>query len=280
MITAFSVFQRLSAVLLLSTTSAAVLAQSPSAPRDLTATFTDSGVQISWSASGDDDTATGYNLYRDGQYYTTVFTTHHTLPESLSLGHEFYVVSFDDPNVDEARAYSVRSALIAVPHASPTPAITANTANRVNQAPSAPTALSAQRISETAAELMWSGASDDVAVKGYNVYRNDIYIATVFTNTYQDVSLQAGASYSYTVVAFDQPHKFSTKSPAVTVSGSVGSTAIVGMTGPNPEPEKEPEPATDDTAAPEKVNGLVTTDSYGNTVNSGQHADDSKYIAN
>ncbi len=71
------------------------------------------------------------------------------------------------------------------------------------QPPSAPSDLAARRVTETQAELTWTAASDDVAVSGYQVYRNDVRIATVPGPAYTDLSAPSGTAYRYFVVAFD-----------------------------------------------------------------------------
>lgn len=242
-------------------------AQSPTVPANLAAEFSGNQVELSWTASTDDDAVAGYNLYRNGGYFTTVFTTGYSLPQSDGLGQAFYVVSFDEPSDGESRSYSARSAVIEVPATAPeaqtpeAPEVELPVASE-NTTPTPPSALSAQRISATEVELMWSGATDDVTVEGYNVYRDGAYITTVSTTNYTDNTAASSVAHSYYIVAFDEPRLFSAKSPAADVTGTIGSTSIVGITAPaptpeaTPEPEPTPGPATD-TVAPNQVTGLV-----------------------
>ncbi len=251
---------RVLSALAIGLTGAQAYATSPSIPADLSATTDSGNVTLSWTASTDDDAVAGYNVYRNDQYLTTVFDTNYTLSQEQSVGNSFYVVAFDTPSAGETRAYSARSTVLQVSSDELTTDTPPTASPGGNQAPTAPTALSAQRGSETSVELMWSGASDDVAVVGYNVYRDDAYRATVFGTGYIDVSAQPGATHVYYLIAFDEPRQFSARSPSVTVQGTVGSTAIIGVTAtePTPETDTETESAVD-TQAPDVVTGLNAT---------------------
>ena len=44
---------------------------------------------------------------------------------------------------------------------------------------------------------------DNVGVSGYNVYRDQILIASTVSTNYEDKNLEASTSYSYTVSAYD-----------------------------------------------------------------------------
>lgn len=219
-------------------------AESPTIPNDLAFEFVDDRIELSWSASTDDDAVAGYNLYRNDRYFTTVLTTEISLSIPDSLGQEFYVVSFDAPSDGESRSYSGRSTVVIVP---------AEAVVTENTAPLPPSALSAQRSSSTTIEISWSGASDDASVEGYNVFRDDQYLATEYSTTFTDRNATAGATHNYYVVAFDEAQLNSSKSPLVAVNGTVGSTSIVGVTATEPEQgqgqqeeqEQEPEPDPD-----------------------------------
>ena len=77
------------------------------------------------------------------------------------------------------------------------------------QAPSAPASLSATAASATQINLSWPAATDNVAVTGYRVERQDpgsttfIQIATPTTTTFNNTGLTSGATYSYRVRAVD-----------------------------------------------------------------------------
>jgi len=64
----------------------------------------------------------------------------------------------------------------------------------------------------------WQEDASDSSLRGYNVYRNGSYIATVFSTTYTDNSVPDTDQVEYSVVAFDSAPNFSPQSQALQVS--------------------------------------------------------------
>ena len=139
----------------------------------------DGGVVVSWASVAD---AAGYNVYRDGEYLTTVEATTHVDAAGRS-GTRYYVTSFDDSR----EVFSERSAEVSVPAGQPDPDV-APDADDVNedaatdetpteQTPNdgslpAPTDLRFQLFGSNQGALVW----DEVpGAAGYNVYRNDVF---------------------------------------------------------------------------------------------------------
>mgnify|MGYP000052315398 CR=1 FL=1 len=87
-----------------------------------------------------------------------------------------------------------------------------------NQIPSLPTGLSATTISRTQINLAWSASTDNIGVTGYDVYRNNVKIATVTGISYNDTGLVAGTSYTYFVRAKDGQGNISAASATVTAT--------------------------------------------------------------
>lgn len=69
--------------------------------------------------------------------------------------------------------------------------------------PSTPTNLSATAVSQSQINLSWTASTDDVVVSGYQIYRNNVQIATSSTSSYSDTGLNANTTYTYLVVAVD-----------------------------------------------------------------------------
>lgn len=91
------------------------------------------------------------------------------------------------------------------------------------QAPTAPT-LSSTGHSETTADLSWSGATDDVGVTQYRVYKDASLEATLGNvGSYQVTGLTASTTYSFTVTALDAAGNESVASNAVSVTTDSGS---------------------------------------------------------
>ena len=86
------------------------------------------------------------------------------------------------------------------------------------QNPTAP-ALSSTGQTDTTVDLSWSGATDNVAVTGYKVFRNSNLEATLGNvNTYQVAGLAANTGYSFTVSALDAAGNESEQSTSVSVT--------------------------------------------------------------
>jgi len=83
--------------------------------------------------------------------------------------------------------------------------------------PSAPTSFRVTGSSSSSVSLAWNASTDNVAVTGYNVYRNGI-LSTATTGTSATVSgLASSTTYTFGVAARDAASNLSTQS---TVSGS------------------------------------------------------------
>jgi chitodextrinase len=85
------------------------------------------------------------------------------------------------------------------------------------QAPTAPT-VTATAVSTSRIAVSWSGATDNVGVTGYRVFRDGVQIAEQTGTTYTDTTASPDTSYSYTVVALDAAGNVSPPSAPVTVS--------------------------------------------------------------
>ncbi len=102
--------------------------------------------------------------------------------------------------------------------------------------PSTPTGLSATAISTSQIDLSWTASTDDFAVIGYKVYRDNVHIATPTGITYSSIGLSASTLYSYTVSATDFAGNESAQSAtstattqSVQVTPSSGGGGIVGF---------------------------------------------------
>ncbi len=71
------------------------------------------------------------------------------------------------------------------------------------EAPSVPTNLNSSNITENSVSLSWNAATDNVNVEGYSIYQNGTLLATANTTTYAVSGLTSGASYTFTMQAYD-----------------------------------------------------------------------------
>src|SRR5437868_6573355 len=73
-------------------------------------------------------------------------------------------------------------------------------------APNAPTALAASAVVASSVHLNWTGTTDNTGgsgLAGYKIYRGNLPVATVAAPPFDDYTLKASTTYTYTVVAFD-----------------------------------------------------------------------------
>jgi chitodextrinase len=111
--------------------------------------------------------------------------------------------------------------------------------------PTQPTNVTATGTSSTQISLSWTASTDNVAVTGYQVYRNGIRIATTTGPGYSDTGLAPNTAYSYFVRATDAAGNLSANSATVTAST----------------------PASPDTTAPSTPTGLTATAASPSQVN-------------
>ena len=93
--------------------------------------------------------------------------------------------------------------------------ITAGSTDTV--APTAAT-LSASGTTQTATSLSWSGATDNVAVTGYDIYKDGVLLASTASTTYAVSGLTASTTYVFTIKAKDAAGNISVASNAVNVT--------------------------------------------------------------
>lgn len=87
-------------------------------------------------------------------------------------------------------------------------------------APTAPTGLTYSGLTATTVNLSWTAATDNVAVTGYDVFRNGVKINTalVTANTYNVTGLTTATAYSFYVKARDAAGNISANSNSVNIT--------------------------------------------------------------
>lgn len=90
-------------------------------------------------------------------------------------------------------------------------------------APSIPTNVAATAASSASATITWTASTDNVAVTGYEIFRDGTKVATSASTTYTDTGLLAQTGYSYTIKAYDAAGNLSAASTAVSVTTLVPS---------------------------------------------------------
>ena len=176
----------------------------PTAPTLSASGTTETSTNLSWSGATDNVAVTGYDVYKDGILLgSTASTTYAVSSLTNSTTYSFTVNA-----KDAAGNVSPSSNAASVTTLTPAPDTTA---------PTAPT-LSASGTTETSTNLSWSGATDNVAVTGYDVYKDGILLGSTASTTYAVSSLTNSTTYSFTVNAKDAAGNVSPSSNAVSVT--------------------------------------------------------------
>lgn len=91
-------------------------------------------------------------------------------------------------------------------------------------APTAPT-LTAAGTTQTTTNLSWSGATDNVAVTGYDVYKGSTLLGSTASSSYNVTGLSPSTAYTFSVKAKDAAGNTSVSSNTVNVTTLSGSTS-------------------------------------------------------
>ena len=209
-------FSTKSSTLSLGGTAATVTNVAPSTPTNITGAVAGLNVSLNWQASTDDNQVAGYNIYRNGSYLTTVSDNSFSGVAPDTSFYDYQVAAFDFDNnftpLSSSATFSAESATT-----DPIPSV-----DRLDEVPSTPTALRGTRsapIGDTdnvLVELSWNASVDNVAVTGYNVYRNNNYEATVLSTSWS-AQLNQNEVNSFFVVAFDASPNFSAQSNRISL---------------------------------------------------------------
>jgi fibronectin type 3 domain-containing protein len=148
-----------------------------------------------------------YILYRDGSFIGGNFGVANTTFVDTNLDpnitYSYNVSARDDSSNESARSNPVSATTFKLPDTT---------------TPTVPTNL--RLVSATASQLnfAWNSSTDDVAVTGYKVYRNDVYMMTVVTPAYYNAGLPSATSYNYQVSAVDAAGNESARTAALSAT--------------------------------------------------------------
>ncbi len=101
--------------------------------------------------------------------------------------------------------------------------------NTDTQPPTTPTLVTAEAALATEVDLLWDASTDNVAVNGYQVFRNGVVVGTTpgTVTVYRDNAVSPNSTYSYAVRAFDMAGNYSGMSNAISVSTPAAPNATV-----------------------------------------------------
>jgi chitodextrinase len=160
-------------------------------------TYTINGMQATFNGGGSTDeggTITQYNWNFGDNATATGATPSHTYTTTGT--HVVWLTVVDNSGKTSTSYQWVTATDITAPSVPARPIVTENT--------------------DTTAKLTWAAATDNVAVSGYDVYRDGVLLTTVTGRTFSDSGLTPNSTYSYTVRARDAAGNVSAASPAAT----------------------------------------------------------------
>lgn len=160
----------------------------PTVPLGLTATaVSESKINLAWQAATDNVAVAGYRILRNGNLIASGAGTSYQDTGLMPATYYTYVVqAYDAANNTSASSSSASAATFAD-----------------TQPPTAPANLTATAVSKSQINLAWQASTDNIGVKGYYIYRNNVKIATTAGTTYQNTRLSASTTYTYYVQAYD-----------------------------------------------------------------------------
>lgn len=233
--------------------------QKPSMINGVSATsIAETTVRVTWNKPWDNVGITGYNVYRNGSYYATTFDTNF-IDQGVAANSEYRygIVAFDN-----AKNFSTLSNEITVATsgssnraAAPPPPAPEPVNNSVNR----PDGLYAEVQNGNAVKIKWRAPSGDI--KGYNVYRNGNFFASVSSPEHSDNSMNWGEDYRYEVVAYTQNSQFSDKSDVLTVNTANGSSSTPAVAAAEPQAAPQNDAPANSGSAPAGYN-LVFSDEF------------------
>jgi len=178
---------------------------------------TTTSTNLSWSGATDNIGVTGYDVYQNGTFRASTASTSFVANGlTAATAYSFYVVA-----KDAAGNLSPASNTVNVTTLAPD-----------TTAPTAPT-LSASGTTSSSTNLSWTGATDNVGVTSYDVYRNGTFLASTAATTYAVTGLTASTAYTFYVIAKDAAGNASIASNIVNVTTLVNSVTYCTSRGNN-----------------------------------------------
>ncbi len=184
----------------------------PTAPILSASGTTHTTTNLSWSGATDNVAVTGYDVFQGSTLIGSTASTSASITGlTASTTYTFTVRAKDG-----AGNISVDSNSVSVTTTAPVADVTA---------PTAPT-LSASGTTQTTTNLSWSGATDNVAVTGYDVFQGATLLGSTASTTFAVTGLTSSTTYSFTVKAKDAAGNSSLASNTITVT----TLAVVSLT--------------------------------------------------
>ncbi|MBL4905377.1 MAG: endonuclease [Flavobacteriaceae bacterium] len=187
--------------------------QAPTVPTALTVSnITTSSMDLSWTASSDNEGVTGYDVFVDGVLTMQTTATNVSFTGlTTNTTYSFTVLAKDLINNKSALSTAAEGTTLTD-----------------TEAPTVPTNLVVGSLTDTSFLLTWTASTDNTAVSGYDIFIDGTYNATSTGASYTVTGLSNSTTYSATVLAKDAADNKSAQSSAV--NGTTTSGASNGAT--------------------------------------------------
>lgn len=219
--------------------------EDPSTPTLSFVSKTSTTISVSWTTSTDNVGVTGYDIYLDAVLYDNEVGTS-TVITGLTQNTEY------DINVRAKDASGNESA-------------NSNTITRTTDDSQAPTAPTLAFVSKTTTSISvsWSGATDNVAVTSYDVYKDNVFYSNETGTSKNVIGLTPSTEYDIHVKAKDAAGNQSVNSNTITQTTddpdiAASGTEIFRIVTTNPSGWEWREDSTDDWEAMQNFNGTGT----------------------
>ncbi|WP_161971674.1 GEVED domain-containing protein [Flavobacterium silvisoli] len=196
----------------------------PTAPTLAASGTTQTTTNLSWSGATDNVGVTGYEVYKDAVLLGSTTSTTYTVSGLTASTTYVFTVKAKDAAGNVSAASNGVSVTTLAPVVDTT-------------APTAPT-LSASGTTSSSTSLSWSGATDNVGVTGYDVYKDGILLGSTASTTYAVSGLSASTTYAFYVIAKDAAGNSSVASNSVSITTSVASLTYCTSLGSSTADEK------------------------------------------
>jgi chitodextrinase len=144
----------------------------------------------------------GYKVYRNNQLVGTTISTNFTdLGLAPSTSYNYFIKAYDQSNNISTASSTISASTVA----DSTP-------------PSTPTNFSSTTQTDTTLSFSWTAGTDNIAVGGYNIYRNNLMLTSTTGTSFTDSGLNINTSYSYKIQTYDTSGNLSPMSTPVTTS--------------------------------------------------------------
>lgn len=174
----------------------------PTAPTLSASGTTSVSTVLAFTGATDNVAVTAYEIYKDGVLLTTVTASPFTVTGlTPSTTYNFVVKAKDGSGNVSIDSNSV--------------SVTTQAPDTI--APTAPT-LSAAGTTNNATTLSWTGATDNVGVTAYEIYKDGVLLTTVTASPYTVAGLSASTTYVFTIKAKDAAGNTSTFSNSVSIT--------------------------------------------------------------